>query len=65
MGITRLMNLLKEKCPNALRRVDLKTYIGSTFALDASMVFIISHASIGNVSISNLNSADQNRIFNI
>lgn len=38
MGITRLMNLLKEKCPNSLRRVDLKTYIGSTFALDASLV---------------------------
>ncbi len=38
MGITRLMYLLKEKCPEAVRSLDLKTYTGRTVACDASVV---------------------------
>lgn len=38
MGITRLMHLLKEKCPEAIKQFDLKTYTGRTVACDASMV---------------------------
>lgn len=37
MGITRLMHLLKEKCPGAIKQLDLKSYTGRTVACDASM----------------------------
>ena len=49
MGITRLMYLLKEKCPQAIKNVNLKTYTGHIFALDASMAmyqFLISTQQI-------------------
>ena len=38
MGITRLMDLLKKKCPQAIKQLDLKAYTGRTVACDASMV---------------------------
>ncbi len=38
MGITRLMHLLKEKCPDAIKQLDLKAYTGRVVACDASMV---------------------------
>jgi len=38
MGITRLMNLLKEKCPESIKQLDLKAYTGRIVACDASMV---------------------------
>jgi hypothetical protein len=41
MGIKNLMKLLKEKCPNAIKQLDLKTYTGRMVACDASMVRII------------------------
>ncbi len=40
MGITRLMNLLKEKCPDAIKQLDLKAYTGRIVACDASMVIL-------------------------
>ena len=49
MGITRLMNLLREKAPNAIKTVSLHTYTGHAFALDASMAmyqFLISTQQI-------------------
>lgn len=38
MGITRLTHLLKEKCSNSIKSLDLKAYTGRTVACDASMV---------------------------
>jgi len=49
MGITRLMNLLKEKCPQSIKSVPLSNFIGQIFALDASMAmyqFLISTQTI-------------------
>ena len=49
MGIKRLMNLLKEKCPKSIRSVPLSNYTGQIFALDASMAmyqFLISTQTI-------------------
>ena len=49
MGITRLMNLLKEKCPKSIKSTPLSHYTGQIFALDASMAmyqFLISTQSI-------------------
>ena len=40
MGITRLMHLLREKCPEAIKHLDLKAYTGRSVACDASMVNI-------------------------
>ncbi|MCQ2816497.1 MAG: hypothetical protein MJ252_04435 [archaeon] len=43
------MNLLREKCPSCIRRVNLGQYIGQIFALDASMAmyqFLISTQQI-------------------
>lgn len=37
MGIHRLMALLKEKCPKAIKNIDLKGLMGYTLACDASM----------------------------
>jgi len=42
MGIHLLMKLLQEKCPGAIKTLELKSYIGRTVACDASMVFITS-----------------------
>lgn len=39
MGIHRLMPLLLEKCPDAIKTLDLKTYTGRSVACDASMVY--------------------------
>ncbi len=41
MGIHLLMKLLQEKCPGAIRTVNLKSYIGRVVACDASMVCLI------------------------
>lgn len=41
MGIKNLMNLLKEKAPNAIKQLDLKTYTGRSVACDASMVYTL------------------------
>ena len=64
MGIVRLMNLLKEKCPQSIKIVPLKNYIGQTFALDASMAmyqFLISTQQIkGGFSIADLRDAEGN-----
>jgi hypothetical protein len=38
MGITRLMHLLREKCPEAIKQIDLKSYTGRQVACDASVV---------------------------
>ncbi len=38
MGITRLMQLLKDKCPNSIKQLDIKAYTGRIVACDASMV---------------------------
>ena len=49
MGIKRLMNLLKEKCPKSIKSVPLSNYTGQLFALDASMAmyqFLISTQTI-------------------
>ena len=49
MGITRLMNLLREKCPKSIKSVPLSHYTGQIFALDASMAmyqFLISTQTI-------------------
>ena len=49
MGITRLMNLLREKCPKSIKSVPLSHYTGQIFAIDASMAmyqFLISTQSI-------------------
>jgi hypothetical protein len=40
MGIKGLMKLLKEKCPQGIKQLDLKAYTGRTVACDASMVSI-------------------------
>lgn len=37
MGITRLIALLKEKCPSSIKKKKLGAYVGQIFALDASM----------------------------
>ena len=64
MGITRLMYLLKEKCPQAIKNVNLKTYTGHIFALDASMAmyqFLISTQQIkSGFSIGELRDAQGN-----
>ena len=64
MGIVRLMNLLKEKCPQSIKIVPLKNYIGQTFALDASMAmyqFLISTQQIkGGFSIADLRDTEGN-----
>ena len=58
------MNLLKEKCPQSIKTVPLKNYIGQTFALDASMAmyqFLISTQQIkGGFSIADLRDAEGN-----
>lgn len=41
MGIKNLMNLLRDKCPEAIKQLDLKAYTGRTVACDASMVRFI------------------------
>ena len=49
MGITRLMNLLREKCPKSIKSIPLSHYTGQIFALDASMAmyqFLISTQTI-------------------
>lgn len=44
MGITRLMNLLREKCPQSIKtQVDSKAYTGRIIAVDASMVIIMNN----------------------
>ena len=53
MGITRLMNLLREKCPEAIKQLDLKAYTGRIVACDASMVIQFSNNSV-HISIFNL-----------
>ena len=49
MGITRLMMLLREKCPQSIKIRPLSHYTGQLFALDASMAmyqFLISTQSV-------------------
>lgn len=40
MGIHRLMHLIREKSPNAIKSLDLKSYTGRVVACDASMVYL-------------------------
>ncbi len=59
MGIKNLMNLLKEKAPNAIKQLDLKTYTGRSVACDASMVdifFNLINKLLGNIPIFDINS---------
>ena len=37
MGIQKLMNLLTEKCPKAIRETTMEMFSGKTIACDASM----------------------------
>ena len=38
MGIHKLMSLLQEKAPNAIRKMQIELYTGRVVACDASMV---------------------------
>ena len=64
MGIFRLMTLLKEKCPECIKSLPLKSFTGQIFALDASLSmyqFLISTQQIkSGFSISDLRDSEGN-----
>ena len=37
MGIRKLMQLLEERCPTAIKTGEIKNYFGRKIAIDASM----------------------------
>ena len=40
MGISKIFDLIKKKCPEAIKETKIKDYQGKTIAFDASMVLI-------------------------
>ena len=64
MGIHKLMDLIREKAPAALRSRDINYYSGMSIALDASMAmyqFIISVQGHDNSFLSQLTDKDGNK----
>lgn len=65
MGIHRLMTIIKDKCPRALKSLDLKSLTGYKLACDASMSiyqFLISTQSFTNgFGLSELSDKDGNK----
>jgi len=47
------MKLLQEKCPGAIKTIDLKSCIGRIVACDASMVIKYKHKNIKKFTIKN------------
>jgi hypothetical protein len=41
MGILRLMQLIKELCPEAIKQVDMKSCKGKIVAIDSYLVIIL------------------------
>lgn len=63
MGIHRLMALLREKAPNSIKQVQLKSLTGYKIACDASMAiyqFLISTQGYNNYGLSELKDKDGN-----